>query len=68
MDWYLEASKRMKSAFGALTQLGEYLFCKQKVMGSIPIGSTWHGMVSNPVGPVGDAFGNERDKVRVLTG
>lgn len=27
-------------SYGALTQLGEYLLCKQAVMGSIPIGST----------------------------
>jgi hypothetical protein len=27
-------------AFGALAQLGEHLLCKQRVIGSIPIGST----------------------------
>ena len=26
--------------FGALAQLGEHLLCKQRVIGSIPIGST----------------------------
>ncbi len=27
---------------GALAQLGEHLLCKQRVIGSIPIGSTRH--------------------------
>jgi hypothetical protein len=31
-----------QDAFGALAQLGEHLLCKQRVIGSIPIGSTIH--------------------------
>ena len=30
----------LRLAFGALAQLGEHLLCKQRVIGSIPIGST----------------------------
>ena len=33
----------MRSAKGALAQLGEHLLCKQGVIGSIPIRSTIHG-------------------------
>jgi hypothetical protein len=34
-------------SFGALAQLGEHLLCKQRVIGSIPIGST--KIIAGPV-------------------
>lgn len=33
-------SMKARNTFGALAQLGEHLLCKQRVIGSIPIGST----------------------------
>ena len=36
------SDSRKDGNFGAVTQLGEYLFCKQKVVGSNPASSTEH--------------------------
>ena len=55
--------------FGALAQLGEHLLCKQRVIGSIPIGSTnlFHGMgsasaVHGAVSSDPDAFDNREER------
>jgi hypothetical protein len=39
------AAARAEAVVGALAQLGEHLLCKQRVIGSIPIGSTRFGQV-----------------------
>ena len=42
------AAAREAGGFGALAQLGERLLCKQGVVGSIPTGSTSHGLGGRP--------------------
>jgi hypothetical protein len=50
-----------EAVVGALAQLGEHLLCKQRVIGSIPIGSTRNGAHRLTAGdPVGSA-GSTRD-------
>ena len=49
------AAARAEAVVGALAQLGEHLLCKQRVIGSIPIGSTRFGQVRAGSGPAGRA-------------
>ena len=46
-----EAASEGRPACGALAQLGEHLLCKQRVTGSIPVGSTKFRLRHNLLSP-----------------
>ena len=45
-----------RNPIGALAQLGEHLLCKQRVIGSIPIGSTKTSLCSALLEPIDSFF------------